>query len=104
MDIEWELRVLAGGKVGTLAKIEAPSKIRQLAKIANLGRSIRETHVTTALYQQDEDNTYRVAFIPAIRQHFDLPTKPLNTEKGARRRIRKYVELWAIAGYPTGGK
>ena len=85
MEIEWEIQ-LFGDKITTVGKIHLPS---------NLGHSI------VVMYQQDEKGLWRTAFIPAIRAHFDIPRQGLHTELGARRRIRKYLELWAIAGYPT---
>ena len=90
MDIEWKLH-MGGGKLSTIAKVTVPSNIRTLP-------------FSAALFQQDEKGLWRTAFAPAIRQHFDIPTQGLHTELGARRRIRKYLELWAIAGYPTGSK
>lgn len=90
MDIEWKL-LINGGKISTLAKVSAPSNLR------------RDTY-NPALYQQGDDGLWRTAFSPAIKSYFDIPRTPLHTELGARRRIRKYIELWAIAGYPTGGK
>lgn len=88
MDIKWELQMM-GGKLSTVGKIYLPSNIR---------------YGIVALYQQDDDGLYRTAFVPAIRAYFDIPRQGLHTELGARRRIRKYIELWAIAGYPTGSK
>ncbi len=90
MDIEWKLH-MGGGKLSTIAKVTVPS-------------NIRTGKFSSALYQQDDDGLWRTAFAPAIRLHFNPPTTPLHTELGARRRIRKYLELWAIAGYPTGSK
>lgn len=88
MEIEWKLHI-NGGKLSTIAKVQPPS-------------NIRTGKFSSALYQQDDDGLWRTAFAPAIRQHFDIPRQGLHTELGARRRIRKYLELWAIAGYPTG--
>jgi hypothetical protein len=88
MEIEWKLH-MNGGKLSTIAKVTVPSNLRPLS---------------AALFQQDDDGLWRTAFAPAIRQHFDIPKQGLHTELGARRRIRKYLELWAIAGYPTGSK
>ena len=91
MEIEWKLHLHGGGKLSTIAKIAIPlpSNLRPL---------------NAALYQLEDDGLWRTAFAPAIREHFDIPKTPLHTELGARRRIRKYLELWAIAGYPTGSK
>jgi hypothetical protein len=101
MNIEWEMRITDAHTLSHVARILAPSNLRQ---ITNLGRPRSERHaprsITAALYQKCEDGRYQVAFIPAIQKHFDIPKTLLNTERGARRRIRKYVELWAIAGYP----
>ena len=88
MNIEWEIQMF-GDKMTTVGKIYLPSNLRL-------------RHSIVVMYQQDEKGLYRTAFIPAIRAHFDIPTKGLHTELGARRRIRKYLTLWAIAGYPTG--
>lgn len=92
MEIEWKLNIHGGGKLSTLAKVTVPSNLRWSDKF------------NAALYQQEDDGLWRTAFAPAIREHFDVPKTPLHTELGARRRIRKYLELWAIAGYPTGSK
>ena len=88
MNIEWEFQWF-GDKITTVGKIYLPSNLR---------------HSIVVMYQKDEKGLYRTAFIPAIRAHFDIPTQGLHTETGARRRIRKYLTLWAIAGYPTGSK
>ena len=88
MNIEWEVQMF-GDKMKTLAKIPVPSKI---------------SPITAALYQQGDSGLWSTAFLPAIREHFDIPTQGLRTELGARRRIRKYLELWAIAGYPARSK
>ena len=90
MEIEWKL-LISGGKLSTLAKVDLPSNLRQ-------GK------FSAALFQQDDDGLWFTAFAPAIRDYFDIPKTGLHTELGVRRRIRKYLELWAIAGYPTGGK
>jgi hypothetical protein len=92
MEIEWKLNTGGGDRLSTLAKIQMPSNIRLRDKF------------NAALYQQYDDGLWRTAFAPAIREHFDVPKTPLHTELGARRRIRKYLELWAIAGYPTESK
>lgn len=91
MEIEWKLNMF-DSRLSTLAKVQPPSNLRWRDKF------------NAALYQQDDDGLYRTAFAPAIRLHLNPPTTPLHTELGARRRIRKYLELWAIAGYPTGSK
>jgi hypothetical protein len=91
MEIEWKLSMF-DRKLSTLAKIQMPSNLRLRDKF------------NAALYQQGDDGLWRTAFAPAIRLHFNPPTTSLHTELGARRRIRKYLELWAIAGYPTGSK
>lgn len=43
---------------------------------------------------------YRVHFLDCIAYTFEPPYSPLKTLAGAERRARKYITLWAIAGYP----
>lgn len=99
MNIEWDYDV-SGGRTSVVARIPAPSNIRHAMHLGMGYGAKPMTHITVALYQKDADTEYRVAFIPAIQDHFDPPYARLKTELGAKRRIRKYAELWAIAGYP----
>ena len=41
---------------------------------------------------------YRTVFLRSLR-YLDIPKTPLKTERGAKRRVRKYIELWALGGY-----
>jgi hypothetical protein len=95
MNIEWEERPHCdrSGKTTWYAKIDKPSNLRQ---------SKHDTTLTAAAYIQHEAGRYSTGFMRSITQHFNPPRDRLHTELGARRRIRKYLELWAIAGYPTG--
>ena len=94
MNIVWETRenYNGGGTVTWFAKIEPPS---------NLRRQREEPWLIAAAVVQ-ADGKYSVGFMPSIRKYFSPPVTCLNTRKGATRRVRKYIELWAIAGYPTG--
>ena len=91
MDIKWEHR--ASVKLGgaTFAVIKAPSNLRKRPPKGQL---------MVAAFTPEKDGTYSTSFVRAIKEYFNPPTMRLHTEKGARRRIRKYLELWAIAGYP----
>ncbi len=91
MEINWQQRdsVLQNGAV--YAVVRLPSNIRPLGG-----------EVVLAAYAKGENGLYNTSFRLAIKQHLNPPTAWLHTELGAKRRIRKYLELWAIAGYPLG--
>ena len=93
MEINWQQRdsVLQNGAV--FAVVRLPSNVRT--------RTMGGETVLAA-YAKGENGLYNTSFRTAVRQHLKPPTTPLHTEKGAKRRIRKYLELWAIAGYPLG--
>jgi hypothetical protein len=93
MNIVWETRENYNGEgtVTWLAKIEPPSNLRRQT----------DRYWVTAAAVVLADGKYSVGFLPSIRTYFSPPVTRLNTRKGATRRVRKYIELWAIAGYPT---
>jgi hypothetical protein len=93
MNIVWETRENYNGEgtVTWFAKIEPPSNFRWN----------REEPWLIAAAVVQADGKYSVGFMPAIRKHLSPPTTRLNTKRGATRRVRKYLTLWAIAGYPT---
>lgn len=95
MKIEWETRENYEGSNSTtwFAKIERPS---------NLRRGDRDTTFLAGAVTHQADGTYRTSFMRALNSHFDIPRTRLHTEKGAKRRVEKYLNLWAVAGYPTG--
>ena len=92
MQIEWEKRTNYDGSTdAVLAKIVVPSNIRRGGGI-----------LTAGAISKLENDKYKTSFIRAIHTHLQPPRTQLNTEKGARRRVQKYLTLWAIAGYPIG--
>lgn len=93
MEIKWEQRdsVLKNGAV--FAIVQLPSNVRTRNMVGE---------TVLAAYAKGENGLYNTTFKTAIKQHLNPPTTPLHTELGAKRRIRKYIELWAIAGYPLG--
>jgi hypothetical protein len=94
MDIKWETKPSGvNAHVATFASIKAPSNLRKKPPTGTL---------MVAAFTPEDDGTYSTSFVRAIKEYFNPPTVRLHTEKGARRRIRKYLELWAIAGYPLG--
>lgn len=94
MDIEWNYKPSGVNEFGaTFATIAAPSNLRKRPPKGQL---------MVAAFTKDKDGLYNTSFVRAIKEHFNPPTMRLHTEKGAKRRIRKYIELWAIAGYPLG--
>lgn len=92
MDIEWRPNPASAGGA-TFAAIDAPSNLRKRPPKGKL---------MVAAFTKEADGLYSTSFVRAIKEHFNPPTQRLHTELGAKRRIRKYLELWAIAGYPTG--
>ena len=98
MEIEWEEhpKVMLPKTMANFAFIPRPPVNIRFNKRNTNGR------VAVAAYDIQKDGTYHVSFLHAINEYFKPPTANLHTEKGARRRIRKYIELWVIAGYPLG--
>jgi hypothetical protein len=91
MEIKWQERVSTFQEGAVYAVVTLPSNIRPMGG-----------EVVLAAYSKGENGLYNTSFKLAIKKHFNPPTTWLHTELGARRRIRKYLELWAIAGYPLG--
>ena len=95
MNIEWHHRedYQRAGTTTWFAKIEVPSNIRR----ADANQTFLAAAVT-----REEDGLYRTSFVRFFASYFDIPRTRLHTEKGAKRRVEKYLTLWAVAGYPTG--
>jgi hypothetical protein len=94
MEITWDYKPSGVNEFGaTFAIIAAPSNLRKRPPTGKL---------MVAGYTKEKDGRYSTSFVRTIKEHFNPPTQRLHTELGARRRIRKYLELWAIAGYPLG--
>lgn len=93
MEIKWQERVSTFKEGAMYAVVQLPSNVRTRTAAGE---------TVLAAYSKGENGLYSTSFRLAIKKHFNPPNTWLHTELGAKRRIRKYIELWAIAGYPLG--